>query len=110
MRLYVVILSDIKAIDNDEKFAKYVFNNNFEYWRYMALNWILATPDHISTNDIVGNLFDAYGSIFFTVLEVTINDFGGIFPSNKKLEGQTPFDWFNKIKDKSFVPQWEIKK
>ena len=112
MRIYIVILSDIKTQECDINFAKKIEELNFEWWRYTALNWIIATPVTIATNEIISYGVEAYGAEFSTVLEVSINDVGGIFPTNKKnIDANTtnPFEWFYKIKDPNFKPKW-IKK
>ena len=108
MRIYNVILSHLPQESSDFKFAKTINDNKFEWWRYTMQNWIIATPDNISTNQIMTYTLDAYGAVFFVILEITINDVGGIFPSKKgDLKEGTPFEWFYKIKDPSFVPKWE---
>lgn len=105
MRIYIVILSDIKSVECDQKFSDLVKTNNWEWWRYTALNWILATPDTVSTNDVLTNAIESYGVSFITILEVSINDVAGLFPSNE-IQDQ-PFVWFNTIKDSTYIPKWE---
>lgn len=114
MRTYIIILGDIPNIDCDAKFGEYVNKNKFDFWRYTPLNWILLTPDHISTNMINTAVVDAYGaSSFICCLEITINDIAGIFPVSgdlaKEIEKSkwSPFQWFHTIKDSKFIPRWE---
>lgn len=109
MRTYIIILSDIKGKDSDKKFSEFVHENKFDYWRYTSLNWVLLTPDTVSTNKLVSELTKAYGSIFQCVLEVSINDIGGVFPHKKGEvpEGWSPFNWFHQIKKPDFIPRWE---
>lgn len=108
MRFYIIILSDIPDQECDFKFAKKIQECKFEWWRRTALNWILATPDKVSTNEITSYVVESYGLIFSTILEVNINDVGGVYPTIKsKIEEGTPFDWFRRIKDPSFIPAWE---
>jgi hypothetical protein len=109
MKTYIIILSDVKEEDCDIKFAKFVNDNRFEYWRYTALNWILLTPDSISTNQIITKITESYGPIFQCVLEIDINDVGGLFPHKKGSvpKGWSPFLWFKKMKDPNFIPNWE---
>lgn len=106
------MLSDIKDKSNDEKFSKFVTENEFDYWRYTALNWILLTPDTVSTNQLITQITDSYGAIFQCVLEININDVGGVFPHKKGEvpEGWSPFLWFHKIKSPDFIPRWEKEK
>ena len=112
MRTYNIILSDIPNIECDAKFGEYVNKNKLDFWRYTSLNWILLTPDNISTNMLIGEVVNAYGAIFFCVLEIQINDAGGILPGNEEMVKEiektkwTPFQWFNHIKDPKFVPRW----
>lgn len=113
MRYYIIILSELDSKDNDQKFADIIDNNKWEWWRYTALNWILATPDSVSTNQIINYAFEAYGPSFITALEITINDVGGIFPASKEYYesgGKNPFLWFNEIRDPKFIPRWEREK
>lgn len=109
MRTYIIILSDIKSNDSDSKFSKFVNENKFDFWRYTALNWILLTPDSVSTNDLTIKIRECYGVIFQCVLEININDVGGIFPTSKENieDAKIPFQWFYKIKEPNFVPRWE---
>lgn len=105
MRIYILILSDIESRENDEAFSKIVNENKWEWWRRTALTWILATPDSVSTNEILNYAMQSYGATFLTVLEVNINDVGGMYPS-KGLPDNIPFLWFDKIRDPNFVPRW----
>jgi hypothetical protein len=109
MRTYIIILSEIKDQNSDTKFSEYVNKNKFDYWRYTALNWILLTPDSVTTNVLIAEITQAYGTIFQCVLEVSINDIGGIFPQNKYEgpQGWSPFNWFYEIKKPTFIPRWE---
>lgn len=105
MRFYLVMLNDLGDGKEDLMFRDYIMENNFEYWRYYAYSWILATPKSVSTNDILMKMIDCYGSVFSTVIEISINDVAGIFPSaNKELN---PFSWFNEIRKKDYIPKWE---
>lgn len=111
MRTYIIILSDIPSKAADLKFATYVENNKFEFWRYTPLNWILLTPDTVSTNMINAAVVEAYGPIFSCSLEVKINDFAGIMPTKKEInEAMNPFRWFRAIKEPAFIPRWEKEK
>ncbi len=109
MRTYIIILSEIKDENSDLKFSEFVNNNKFDYWRYTALNWILLTPDSVSTNTLTLEITKSYGAIFQCVLEISINDIGGIFPHKKGEvpEGWSPFNWFYEIKKETFIPRWE---
>lgn len=109
MRTYIIILSEIKDQDSDRKFADFVNKNKFDYWRYTALNWILLTPNSVSTNTLIAEISESYGAIFQCVLEISINDIGGIFPHQKGDVpiGWSPFNWFYEIKKPNFVPRWE---
>ena len=109
MRTYIIILSDIKEQDSDKKFSDFVHKSKFDYWRYTPLNWVLLTPNTVSTNQLVAEITKAYGAIFQCVLEISINDIGGIFP-HKKGEvplGFSPFNWFFEIKKPDFIPRWK---
>ncbi len=109
MRTYLIILGHIPSEEHDKKFFSIVTENKFDYWRYTAFNWILATPDTISTNFLISKITEAYGAVFTCVMEIDIRDVGGIFPTNEPVTNQswTPFQWFHKIKDPKFVPAWE---
>lgn len=109
MRFYLIILSDIIGDQDDLKFSEYVQNSKFEYWRYTALNWILATPNNVSTNMILAQVIQAYGHGFNVVLEISINDVAGVFPGSKELPAVNPFAWFNLIRENGYVPKWEQK-
>lgn len=109
MRIYILILSDIKSIDNDKEFSEIVKDAKWEWWRYTALTWILATPDNVSTNNIISEAAKCYGPSFLTVLEVSINDFGGLYPS-KDLTDINPFEWFERIRSSEYKPRWEREK
>ena len=54
-------------------------------------------------------VLESYGTIFFTVIEIDIKDFGGVFPRYKyeKMGDIDPFTWFNNIRSKDFIPRWE---
>jgi len=110
MRTYLIILGQIEGSDSDQKFADFVNRNKFDYWRYTTFNWILLTPDTVSTNFLIAEVTKAYGPVFSCVLEISINDIGGIFPISEKekieLKGWSPFMWFNQIKAPDFVPRW----
>lgn len=107
MRTYIVILSDIPNQSCDYKFANRINESKFEWWRRTPLCWVIATPDIVSTNQIISIVVESYGPIFSTVLEVSIKDVGGVYPSTKKEIKDIPFAWFNIIKDKNFIPSWE---
>jgi hypothetical protein len=110
MRLYLITLSNINAVESDLTFAEYVNKNKFDYWRYFALNWILLTPDKISTNMLITEMVKAYGTIAFYVMEINIKDIGGVFPMNgEPPKGWTPFNWFSEIINPEFIPRWEKK-
>jgi len=110
MRTYIIILSNIPNEESDNKFGKYINDNKLDYWRYTPLNYIILTPDFITTTVLILELRNAYGSMFLSVLEIDIKDVGGIFPSNSEFDGWTPFQWFKKIRDPKFIPRWEKEK
>lgn len=110
MRTYLIILSNITSVECDKKFADYVNKNKFDFWRYTSLNWILLTPDDISTNMINTAVIQAYGVGFICCMEIKINDVAGIFPTNNPeaaKSGWSPFNWFNQIKSTDFIPRWK---
>lgn len=112
MRTYLINLSNIPSSEADGKFFKKVFEEKLEWWRYFPLSFILLTPDNIYTNTLTTWLFDSYGAIFFTVMEIQIKDIGGIFPAPKEYyekDGKNPFAWFTEINKPDFVPKWEKK-
>lgn len=105
MRTYIVILSEINSVGNDRDFSNFIQKNNWEWWRYTELNWIIATPDSVPTNQILNAAIEAYGASFITVLEVTVNDVAGMFPINE-IEN-SPANWFNEIKSPDHIPKWD---
>jgi len=112
MRTYIIILGDIISEKSDNTFAAYVKENKFDWWRYTALNWILLTPDSVSTNMLVAEILKHYGAVFQCVLEINVNDVGGLFPTitNKGSNDSNianPFSWFQEIKRPNFIPSWE---
>jgi hypothetical protein len=109
MRTYIIILSEIKDQVSDKKFSDFINENKFDYWRYTAFNFILLTPDTVSTNQLVAKITESYGVNFQCVLEININDVGGLFPTNNP-NIITPFQWFHEIKKPSFIPRWEKEK
>ncbi|WP_343524385.1 hypothetical protein [Pedobacter sp.] len=110
MRLYSIILGDILIPENDKKFSDFVMQKRFDYWRYTPLHWILLTPDDVFTNQLVHDVYKAYGNIVFCVLEISIKDVGGMFPMYGNIPASknlwTPFHWFENIKRPDFVPKW----
>lgn len=112
-RIYLIILGNIKDQNCDTEFAKYVNENNFEYWRYTPLNWIILTPITVSINMVNAEVAKAYRPTFITCLEININDVAGIFPTTLEMREEmqetkwSPFIWFHKIKKPSFKPKWE---
>lgn len=112
-RIYLIILGEIKNLDCDARFAKYVNDNNFDFWRYTALNWLILTPTNVSTNMVNAEVINAYGPVFITCLEISINDIAGVFPSSGeqaeeiKKSKWSPFLWFHEIKKPNFKPKWE---
>ncbi|MBB2951952.1 hypothetical protein [Sphingobacterium sp. JUb56] len=111
MRIYLVTIS-APSNEADEKFMKFIEDKNLEWWRYMPTVWGLATPDTLSTNEILFKVQACYGTTFSFVLEVEIKDVAGMFPMSKEMkdsvpEGWSPFTWFSNIRDKTFVPKWE---
>ena len=114
MKTFIIILSDIPNQDSDSKFADYISENNFEFWRHTPLNWILLTPDEITTVDINKSVMEAYGKkIFICVLQVDIKGYAGVFqkPLMPTAEIESPFSWFQDLfKTNDFVPKWEANK
>lgn len=108
MKTFIVILSDIPNADSDMKFSQYVFKNKFEWWRYTALAWIIATPNSIKTTDIHSKVQSFYNGTINCVLEVDINSWAGFGPVVNSENGKESFlYWFRKIKDKTYKPSWE---
>lgn len=116
-RIYNIILTNLVSEEADSKFANIIKDNNFEWWRYTPLTWILITPINVSTNQIIKYVLDSYGtSTFSCVLEIDINDFGGVMPqfitkdSPQSVKATTPFTFFQKIASSDFTPKWEKEK
>lgn len=114
MRTYIIILPSIPSDECDLNFSNFLTENKFEWWRYTALNWILATPDSVSTNFLMAKTTQIYNVPFLCVLEVDIKDVGGFFPMSKEAveqapKGWSPFNWFYQIKDPKYVKNWERK-
>ncbi|AJA67304.1 hypothetical protein MYRA21_0060 [Myroides sp. A21] len=108
-RIYNVVLTDIRNIEDDYKFSKFIEDKRLNWWRYSPLCWILVTPITVSTNDVLLKAVEAYGpeDIIF-VFEIDINDFAGILPKvnpwkNSKL---TPFNFFNDLRDSKMKFNW----
>lgn len=110
-RIYMIILSEIKSVDADCAFAKLIQDKKFDWWRRTALNWIVVTPITISTNNMISYLSETYGvDNSFFVLEININDFGGIVSSSKEDPNNnlaSPFIFFNYINSPDYIPAWE---
>jgi len=112
MRTYVISLSDLPSKEADQKFLDFIEKSKFEWWRYIPTTIVLATPDSISTNFLLSILTDCYGTLFFLVFEVNINDVGGVFPISKEIMDNMPKDWspvfwFDSLKSKDYIPKWE---
>lgn len=115
-RIYIILLTDIKSAEADQSFGIIVRDKKFDWWRNTPLNWILITPITVSTNEIIADVTKAYGGeYFFCVLEIDINDFGGLFPVYNKEFAKSdiqnlPFQFFNRIKNPDYIPAWEREK
>jgi hypothetical protein len=108
-RTFVIMLSDITNQEDDAKFAEYIEENNFEYWRRTPLNWILLTPQTTTLEEIINATHNAYGQIFISAFRVNILGYGGAYRKLKSNLEESPFKWFNDIKDENFIPKWEAK-
>ena len=112
-RIYNIILSDISSTDADFAFGKLIKEKKFEWWRYTPLNWILVTPVSVSTNQIIQYVLESYGATnSYFVLEIEINDVGGMIPGYKERGDtsenlKTPFVFFHSINNPKYIFPWE---
>jgi len=109
MKIHLVTLSNIPSKAVDKKFKDYIDKNKFEWWRYMALVWAVATPDDVTTNDIMIAVNECYGPVFSFVIEVDVKDMAGMFPGPNSIDvpkDWNPFAWFRDVKKPEYVPRW----
>lgn len=113
MRTYLILIGSVEFEEQHMEFKKYIDAKKYDWWRYTPLEWILLTPKHVSSNELLMEVQKAYGTTFITVLEININDIAGIFPFNSNEKhllpepDWTPFKWFQNIRDENFIPRWE---
>lgn len=110
MKFFIVLISDIPSQSNDKTFVQFINKNGIEYWRYFALNWILATPDSFEVSTILKETMEAYGGgIHAAVFEADIKTMMGVLPVyNKPMnELHHAFTWFETMRNKDYKPKWE---
>lgn len=124
MRMYIIILGDIQDLDNDVKFKEIVDENKFEYWRFVPLNWIIATPYSVDVQTVIGYVGQAYKGTPKFVFEVDVKDMAASIPPQFFMDTDTKdidyqnsteskslrrsmFGWFTLLKSKGYVPKWD---
>ena len=109
MKIFLVYTSTPGSNVNDDEIIAYINSSKFDWWRYNNYDWILVTPDNISTNQILEKFRQFYENTVIGVFDIDINNYSGYGPLIEYADGSKSsiFDFFRALKSDNYIPGWE---